>query len=90
LKKVTRLTTVKKIKRHLYRTSSRGVMTIGALASIMSLPLVQYLHKIKYAERSIYNQNYKGSYGGEALIPILIILITVLILFERDRVKIYE
>lgn len=67
------------------RISSRGIMTLSVLATLMSLPLVEHLHQLEMKSRSLHNTNYNGSYGGEVLIPLIIIIGTVIILCEKDR-----
>lgn len=69
------------------RMSSRGIMTLSVLATLMSLPIVEHIHQLEMNSRSLHNTNYNGSYGGEALIPLFIIIGTVIILCEKDRRK---
>lgn len=64
---------------------TRGIMTISAIASFMSLPLVAYIHQFQMERRMIININYNGEYGGEILIPALIIIIGVFISLELER-----
>lgn len=73
-----------------YKISDRGIMTLAIIASLMSLPLVGYLHKIQYSSRALYNPMYKGSYGGEALIPVLIIVVSALYTAHRKDRRKYE
>lgn len=68
---------------------TRGIMTISAMASVLSLPLVDYIHKSQMQRRMMMNLNYDGEYGGEILIPALILFIGVFISLEIERRK-YE
>lgn len=67
------------------RMSSRRIMGLSVLATLMSLPIVEHIHQLEMKYRSLHNINYTGSYGGEALIPLFIIIGTVIILCEKDR-----
>lgn len=78
---------ITKITTTLHKISNRGIMTISILLSLLSLPLVRYLYQLEYSSRMQYNQNYQGQYGGEILIPFIIIFIAIIILSERDRRK---
>lgn len=69
----------------LHKLSSRGVMTITTIASLMSLPLVRYLYLMELASRQEHNLYYRGAPGGEVLIPIIIFVIGLFISLEIDR-----
>lgn len=70
--------------------TDRGIMTVTFSASLMSLFLVEHIHKAQYQSRLSYNPMYKGSYGGEALIPLLIIMLGILYISLRKDIKSYE
>lgn len=65
--------------------STRGIMTITIILSLMSLPLVQHIYQLKMSERYSYSVNYHGTYGGEIIIPILILFIGIILSLENDR-----
>lgn len=67
------------------RISTRGIMTISVIASFMSLPLVEYIHHSHIERRMMMNINYNGEYGGEILIPALIMLVGVVISLRMER-----
>lgn len=69
----------------LYKLSSRGIMTITTIATVMSLPLVRYIHLMELANRQGHNPNYQGAPGGEILIPVLIFVIGLIFSLEIDR-----
>ncbi len=70
--------------------TDRGIMTVTFSASLMSLFLVEHIHKAQYQSRLSYNPMYNGSYGGEALIPLLIIMLGLLYISLRKGRKSYE
>lgn len=69
----------------LYKLSSRGIMTITTIATVMSLPLVRYIHLMELESRQEHNLYYQGTPGGEVLIPIIIFVIGLLFSIETDR-----
>lgn len=73
-----------------YLITDKGIMTVTFSASLMSLFLVEHIHKAQYQSRLSYNPMYNGSYGGEALIPLLIIMLGLLYISLRKSRKSYE
>lgn len=67
--------------------STRGIMTLTIILSLMSLPLVQYIHHLEKARRLAINCNYQNTYGGEMIIPILILFVGIATALEVDRKK---
>lgn len=65
--------------------STRGIMTLTIILSLVSLPLVQYIHHLEKARRLAINCNYQNTYGGEMIIPILILFVGILATLEIDR-----
>lgn len=69
----------------LHNLSSRGIMTITTIATVMSLPLVRHVYLIELASRQEHNLHYKGMPGGEVLVPIIILIMGLLFSIETDR-----
>lgn len=65
--------------------TAKGIMTISVIASVMSFPLVQYIHHLEMERRYALNNNYDGAYGGEILIPLMIIFLGIFLACEADR-----
>lgn len=65
--------------------SSRGILTLTIALSLMSLPLVQHIHYLEKARRLAINCNYQNTYGGEIIIPILILFVGIAVALEVDR-----
>lgn len=71
------------------RLSDRGIVTLSIITTILSLGLIEYIHKIEYASRLAANPAYEGQYGGEMAIPLMIVFVTMYILSRREK-KRYE
>lgn len=67
------------------KLSTRGVVTLSCLASMMSLPLAYAVYINEYARRALINNNYNGNPGGEMFIPFAIYMLTYIILDKVNR-----
>lgn len=72
------------------KLSTRGVVTLSCLASMMSIPLVYTIYQCEYARRFALNNNYNGNFGGEIFIPFIVYLLVYLTLIKVNRRDKYD